>query len=131
MSSPESNETVHQVGRYGLAGAANTVVGFALIFGLQTLGTRPAIANAAGYLVGFLLSFVLQRAFVFGSTSTSSSDFARFLVAFLLCFAANQVVLLVMLTVGVNAYLAQLAAIAVYVVSMFFVSRNWVFKNRA
>ncbi len=128
MSSPENGNVTQQVGRYGIAGALNSVVGFSVIFGLQALGVLPWIANAIGYAIGFVIAFTLQKVFVFESAERMSSELKRFVVAFVLAFSANQLTLYALLSLGVNPYLAQLTAIGVYIVSMFFLSRNWVFR---
>src|SRR5262245_52937717 len=68
--------------RFGLVGAANTLIGLGIIAFLDLgLHLRPAIANAAGYAVGICLSFVLSREFVFRSQRTARTTAPMFFAA--------------------------------------------------
>ena len=129
MSSPDDNSTLRQAGRYGAAGIINTVLGYSLIFALQALGTSPYIANAAGYGVGFIVSFFLQKRFVFGSSGQTSQEAVKFTLAFLASYAANFLVLHILLTAGTNPYLSQIGGFATYFAAMFLISKIWVFRQ--
>ncbi len=129
MSSPDDNSTLNQAGRYGAAGIINTVLGYGLIFALQALGASPYIANAVGYGVGFVISFFLQKRFVFGSSGRTSNEAIRFVVAFLAAYSANFFMLYVLLTAGINPYLAQIGGFGTYFVAMFLISKVWVFRQ--
>lgn len=131
MWSPDGKENALQVGRYGIAGLINSVLGFTIIFGLQGLGVSPYFANLVGYVVGFFVSFLLQRKYVFASSAGVSAEMIRFVIAFLVAFAANQIALHALLTVETNAYMAQLCAISVYIVTMFILSKFWVFRTQS
>ena len=104
--------------RFGLAGLANTAVGFAVIAGLDLgLHVQPQLANAAGYVVGIGMGFALNRKFVFG-----------------FAFVANQGVLAaahgVLGDSQIEHLAAQFAGMATYTVLTFVLSRYFVF-NRA
>ena len=129
MLSPDDSTTAKQAGRYGAAGVINTLLGYGLIFALQAIGSSPYIANAAGYGVGFVVSFFLQKTFVFGSSGQTSIEILKFVAAFLAAYAANFLVLHLLLTQGVNPYLAQIGGFATYFVAMFFMSKIWVFRQ--
>jgi len=118
--------------RFGLVGAVNTALGLAVIllveFGLKA---SPVVANAAGYGVGFAVGFGLNRGFVFKSQAGVSAAGPRYLAAVALCYGLNLAVLQ-----GLRAVLpagdlarvaAQLCAMGTYTVTLFLLSRYWVF----
>jgi putative flippase GtrA len=122
--------------RFGLAGLANTAVGFAVIAGLDLgLHVQPQLANAAGYVVGIGMGFALNRKFVFGSTGKARGEFARYLVVVAVAFLANQAVLLVAHAVlgdgKLDHLLAQFSGMATYTVLTFVLSRYFVFSRAA
>ncbi len=116
--------------RFGLTGLANSAVGWAVIFGGLWAGLGGLAANAAGYAVGLVLSFTLNRRFVFGVTgSVSAREVAKFLAAFAVAYGANVAVLLAAQSVlGADSALAQLPAIAAYVLIFFLLSQFVVFR---
>lgn len=124
---------VRRLGRFLLTGLANSVVGWAVIFGGLWAGLGSLTANAAGYAVGLLLSFTLNRRYVFGVTGTvSRQEVARFLAAFGIAYGANVAVLLAGERVlGAGHPLAQVPAIAAYVLIFFLLSQRFVFRTPA
>jgi putative flippase GtrA len=116
--------------RFGLAGAVNTGVGFAIIEALDIGFHVPsAIANACGYAIGFGIGFLLNRGFVF--RSSGPGVLPRYLVAVAAAFALNQAVLAGLRLAAGDAplarTLAQLAGMAVYTATTFVSCRYWVF----
>lgn len=116
--------------RFLLTGLANSAVGWAVIFGGLWAGMSGLAANAAGYGVGLLLSFTLNRRFVFGVTgAVSGREVARFLAAFGIAYVINVGVLMAAQKVlGANNPLAQLPALASYIVIFFLLSQRFVFR---
>lgn len=116
--------------RFGLAGLANSAVGWAVIFGGLWAGMSGLAANAAGFAVGLALSFTLNRRFVFGVTgAVRGREIAKFLAAFAVAYGANLAVLFAAQgMLGKDSALAQLPAIAAYVVIFFLLSQFVVFK---
>lgn len=119
--------------RFGLTGLANSAVGWAVIFGGLWAGLGDFAANAAGFGVGLVLSFTLNRRFTFGITgAVGGREVARFLLAFGLAYGANLAVLVAARAVlGEGNAIAQLPAIAVYVLIFFLLSQMFVFKSAA
>jgi putative flippase GtrA len=129
-------ESIGQIARFGLAGLVNTAIGFAVIALLDpVLGLPPPLANAAGYAVGMTVGFVLNRGFVFRSRTGLQATGPRYLIAALCAFVLNQLVLhatgLFLGAGPVRHLAAQLAAMAVYTVALFFLCRLWVFRAAA
>jgi len=119
--------------RFGLAGLANSAVGWAVIFGGLWAGMSGLAANAAGFGVGLVLSFTLNRRFVFGVTgAVRGREVARFLAAFAVAYGINVAVLHAGQSVlGADSPWAQLPAIGTYVLIFFVLSQLFVFKPAA
>lgn len=119
--------------RFGLAGLANSAVGWGVIFAGLWAGMSGVAANAAGFGVGLALSFTLNRRFVFGvSGAVRAREVARFLAAFAVAYGANLAVLFAAQgMLGKDSALAQLPAIGAYVVIFFILSQFVVFKPAA
>lgn len=119
--------------RFGLAGLANSAVGWGVIFAGLWAGMNGPAANAAGFGVGLILSFTLNRRYVFGVTgAVRGREVARFLAAFALAYGANLAVLFAAQEVlGKDSALAQLPAIGAYIVIFFLLSQFVVFKPAA
>lgn len=120
------------IGRYGLAGIANTALGFGLImFCDSVLGLRAAAANAAGYAAGWMLGYILNRAFVFKGSSHRGTGW-RYALAVGAAFLANQIVLHVTMMLGPalpgGHVLGQAAGVATYTVVLFILCTLWVFR---
>ncbi len=120
------------IGRYGLAGIANTALGFALImFCDSVLGLGPAAANAAGYAAGWVLGYILNRAFVFKGPSHRGTGW-RYALAVGAAFLANQIVLHIAIQLGPvlpgGRIVSQAAGVATYTVVLFILCTLWVFR---
>lgn len=119
--------------RFGLAGMANTALGFGIIVSLEIgLGVQRHLANAIGYCGGMLLGYVLHRNFVFRSKASSRTKMIQYAVAVAGAFGLNQLILWVTGAIfGDSAFgrlAAQLMAIASYTVSLFVILSTWVFR---
>jgi putative flippase GtrA len=129
MSSSPSSEG-NRILRFLSSGVANTLAGFAVIFGLMALGVGPIMANVAGYATGLALSFVLSRRFVFSSAGTLHSEAMRFLLAFFAAFAVNLTVLQLLVgALNLQPYVAQVVSAAAYTLVMYVLSRWFVFRQ--
>jgi len=119
--------------RFGLTGLANSAVGWAVIFGGLWAGMSGLAANAAGFGIGLMLSFTLNRRFVFGVTGVVRiREIVKFLAAFAVAYGANLAVLFAAQgMLGEDSALAQLPAIAAYVVIFFLLSQFVVFRPAA
>lgn len=117
------------LGRYIGSGAFNTLIGFAVIFGMMWAGFSPVVANVAGYATGFVLGFFLLKKIVFRSNGRFVSESVRYLVAFLCAFVLNLIVLFVVLNkFGLSAVLAQVAGAIAYTGSMYVLTRFYAFS---
>ena len=118
--------------RYGLAGIANTIVGFGVIAALEFgAGMQPGVANAIGFATGLAFSFLLNRGFVFRSAGRQGTAL-RFLAAFAVAFAVNQLMLAGLSGLAAPLplwrWLVQAAAVGSYTLTMFALCHLWVYR---
>ncbi len=134
LLTPARREFLISALRYGVAGVANTLVGFSIIVALDLgLHLDPHLANAVGYAVGICVSFVLSKFFVFKARRTTRSAPLRYVVAVAAAFALNQGVLtlakLVLPQGALWSVAAQGAAAVSYTGALFLLSHFWVFAH--
>lgn len=115
--------------KFSLAGVVNTVVGYAVIAGCMWLGVSPSLSNVAGYLVGLVISFLQSRYWVFESKGRIRDEWLKFIVVFLVSYAANFFTLRALLTTSLNPYIAQLMACAVFTLVNFLLNSRFVFRD--
>ncbi|MBI1403323.1 MAG: hypothetical protein GC147_08925 [Porphyrobacter sp.] len=120
-----------QFARFLLTGFANSALGWAIILACLWAGAGGLAANMAGYGAGLALSFTLNRRFVFGVTGdVSGREVMTFLFVFLIAYGANLAVLLVAQPIAGDASIvAQVPAVATYVLTFFLLSRRFVFRR--
>jgi putative flippase GtrA len=129
LSPPLNKAGARRFGRFSLAGIVNTLVGYAVIFGALALGLSPYFSNFLGYSVGLACSFFLNKSFVFAATGNARKQAVRFLAAFLFAYLTNLAVLHISLRFGAGDIIAQLLGGGIYLLTMYQISRLWVFKN--
>jgi len=130
MWSRGAREHLYDFLRTGVVGAANSVLGYAAIFGLMLLGVGPFVSNFVGYLAGWVLAFVLYRGWVFRSRQAATGVTFRYVTAVALAFLANVIILWLLLEIGFHKWLAQIGSGIVYTLIMYLTSSFWVFRNQ-
>jgi len=116
--------------RHAGSGVINTIVGFIVIFSAMALGISPMVSNIAGYAVGFILGFVLSKKFVFRSNGHFKAESIRYLVAFIVSFLFNLLVLrLGIIYFNFSAVVAQVVAAISYTLLMYIQTRLYVFNT--
>jgi putative flippase GtrA len=118
------------VAKYSVSGLVNTVIGYAIISACMAIGLSPMLSNILGFAVGFVTSFLQSRYWVFRSRGRVSDDAPRFVLAFLVAFAVNLLVLHLLLGLGINSYLAQFCACCVFTAVGFLLNYAFVFQKR-
>ncbi len=120
----------NQVILFGLVGLANTIVGYGtIILFMEGLGWSPWTSNAMGYAVGLAMGFVLNRRLTFQSEVSGSGGFTRYVLAFILAYAINLIVLAVALGTLVDMRLvAQAIAMIAYTGVFFIACKYYVFR---
>lgn len=120
----------HPVGRFLIAGVANTMVGLAFIYATRALGGGEVASNATGYAFGVAISFVLNRQWTFGDQGCLLAGAARFLVVMLVAWGANIAALLQCMRWGMAPAVAQAAAVVPYALVSYIGCRWWAFASR-
>ena len=114
--------------KFSYVGVANTVIGYAVIFSALAAGFSPYISNLAGYCIGIICSFYLNKIFVFSDGQSGVRAAPKYLIAFLISYSLNLFVLYIGEQVSFNIYAAQVVAGGAYFLSMFLLSKTWVFE---
>ncbi len=116
--------------RFLTVGAFNTTLGYCVIFAcMYLMKMSPEISNISGYTVGLIASYVLNRNYTFNSKQKGYSEVVRFLVVFIVAYAANFSALVVLIhKLDVHEGVSQVFAGGVYVVASFFMNKYYVFK---
>ncbi|MGP1614407.1 MAG: GtrA family protein [Pollutimonas bauzanensis] len=121
--------------RFLLVGVFNTCFGYSLIFGFMYLADlSPELSNFLGYAIAILASFVLNKHYTFAGRRTQAADsgrkeLLRFLIVFGFAYAANYVVLLLLIyQLDLHAALSQVLAGVVYVGISYLLNAFFVFR---
>lgn len=73
--------------RFAVVGCINTLVGFAIMFGMYNLGRFSYwISSAANYILTSILSFFLNKFFTFRNHSSDPKQVVRFIVNIAVCY---------------------------------------------
>jgi putative flippase GtrA len=120
-----------QVFRFLTVGFFNTLLGYCIIFAFMYLAKiSPEISNVLGYGICLFISYALHRNFTFNSNQLKTVEVTRFLVVFLIAYASNFVVLLILIhKLALNEGLSQVMAGIFYVATSFIMNKYYVFKT--
>lgn len=120
-----------QFARFVSVGVFNTILGYFVIFVcMYSAKMSPESSNVAGYAVGLVVSYVLHRKYTFNSKQIRRDEIARFLAVFIVAYACNFAVLVILIQeIGMHAGAGQVFAGLVYVVVSFFMNKYYVFKT--
>ena len=122
----------HSFSRYLLVGLVNTMVGYgSILLFISAAGLSPFAANAAGFALGMTLSYFLNRHITFRSGRSHRQGIPAFISAVAACYALNLAALALVIRIapGAPGAVAQGIGVAVYTVSLFLVSRSFVFRS--
>ena len=120
-----------QVARYGVAGVVATAVYFASVMLLvEPGGLAPVSAAVVATMIVIVTSYVINRAFVFRTSRSHASAFARFVVASLLSIAVNAGLMHLATRVLAWPYLAGAVLTTVVVPPLnFVINYVWAFSG--
>ena len=124
-------EDIWQGFRYLLVGGLNSGLGLAMIaFFMCVLSLSPEFSNALAYGVGIVTSYLLNRNLTFRSTKSVTGELVRFFFVYVVAFLANFLTLRFFLAqTGANAFIAQLAAMAIFVLTSYSLQKTFVFRR--
>lgn len=117
--------------KYLFAGIANTAIGYGIFLALVTLfNMNPAYANAIGYGAALIAAFLLNRFFVFRQSKANHKTLLKFILAFAISFALNQLVLMIAHRwLGIRPEIAQIFAMFTYTIIFYFLNKKFVFNK--
>ncbi len=117
--------------RFVLVGIANSLAGLAVIYLCKlALGMGDVAANMLGYGFGLVVSFALNAAWTFEYRGVLLSAALRFAAVFLVSYAANLALVLVLIDRrAIDPYIAQAAGIVPYTLIFYALSRTFVFRS--
>lgn len=118
--------------RFLLVGLSNTFVGLSTIYLASRFGgLNDWLSNALGYVVGFIWSFAINRRWTFKAQGSVSGHLRRYLLVFVVAYAANLAVLLIARSIlGSETFASQICGMATYTVIAYLGSRHFVFAHR-
>jgi len=116
--------------RFLTVGMFNTLLGYAVIFACMYLAKMsPEGSNIVGYSVGLIGSYILNRKYTFNSKQNRRSEMVRFLAVFVVAYASNLAVLVILIhRIGMHEGASQVLAGVVYVAASFIMNKYYVFK---
>ncbi|WP_202368670.1 GtrA family protein [Pseudomonas sp. MWU318] len=117
--------------KYLFAGVANTAIGYGVFLLLVTLfNMNPSYANAIGYVIALVAAFMLNKTFVFNQSATDRGTIPKFIIAFSVSFAFNQLTLLAGYRwIGLDAKTAQIFAMISYTLVFYILNKKFVFNG--
>lgn len=120
-----------RLGRFAIAGLANTCVGLFVIFACKGfMGMGDAASNLVGYAIAALLGFLAHKHWTFEHSGASASAFLRYLLVLSLAYAANLATTLWAIELmNVNSYLAQAAGVVPYAAVGYLGGRFFAFRS--
>lgn len=118
--------------RFVIVGLANTCLGLAAIyFSKLILHLGDIAANASGYAFGLAVAYALNSTWTFEYSGRGLAAAGRFLLAFVISYGANLLVVWVLIEqASVDSYFAQAAGVPPYTVCFYLLCRWFVFRDR-
>lgn len=118
----------HTAMKFASVGVVNTLLTLVIIFALKSLfGVSDPVANFVGYLAGLVCSFTLNQRWTFQHGAIGLAVVTRFAAAFIFSYVINIAVVLLVIRLGLNHYLAHLAGMPFFTVAFYFSCRDFVF----
>jgi putative flippase GtrA len=117
--------------RYAVVGVVTNGFGFLLYVIFTTLGVSPVLTISIFYPIHIGLSFYLNKKWSFKHKGRISTSAARYLIAYIGCYAVNVVVLKFFCGyLGYSHLIVQAIAVLVIALLLFLAQKHWVFKTR-
>jgi putative flippase GtrA len=125
-----SDRICAQAIRYAIVGVSNTLIGLGSIFCLMYFfSVNPLIANILGYTIALSNSFVLNKIWTFKHKSKDLKTIFNFLIIFIVSYLIQLFFLVLLINLGLNPYLSQVASTTVYVFTGFIGNKFVTFKE--
>ena len=128
-----NSEVVRQAVKFGMVGILNTAIGLGVIYALMWgAGINPFAANMLGYSLALINSYFVNKIWTFRDKREGHGQFFVFLLVFALCYGLQLIVLwLLIKSIEMNPYIAQLLAMVVYTIVNFVGNKLITFRAAA
>lgn len=116
--------------RFLLTGAANTLLGLAIIYALKLIGLHDVPANLLGYALGIWISYAMHAAWSFSYAGSVRAALPRYVLVTIVAYLSNlATVSIALYWWGLNGYVAQALGVVPYVTVGYLGSRLYVFRR--
>jgi putative flippase GtrA len=115
--------------RFVLIGAINTAFSYAIYALFLYLGLSYLLSSLLALMTGILFSFKTQGKFVF--QNTENHLLGRFIVAWILIYCVNVLMINLLMGLRLNAYISGALAIFPVTALSYFFQRFYVFRHTA
>lgn len=97
---------------------------------MYLMGMTPEVSNVTGYGVGLVISYGLHKKYTFKKAQSHRGEFIRFVTVFLIAFAANFLILVILIhKFDAHEGMSQIFAGIVYVAIAYLMSKFYVFRS--
>lgn len=114
------------IARYGVVGAINTAVSYAVYCAFLFLSANYALASLGALAFGSVLSFVTLGRYVF--VSRLQGRFPLYVLALIIVYFVNIGLIRLLMSLGADAYLAGLLAAPLTIGTGFLLQKFYVFR---
>ncbi|MDR0799590.1 MAG: GtrA family protein [Dysgonamonadaceae bacterium] len=126
--------------KYGIVGVMNTLITAFVIWFLMHVvfqvdkanvsAMEITVSNVVGYIAGLINSFLWNRSWTFHSQSGWKSDSFRFIIAFLICYIPQLILVNVLNRyTPLSGYACQLIGIVFYTGANFLCNKYYTFRK--
>lgn len=124
-----SIDTIYEVGRYYMAGAANAAFGYSIFALLLWAGINMYLAQIIAHIIGVIFNYFTYSRHVF---RTESSARIRFVISYVANYGISLIFLALAIMVVKSPYIAGLISIILTSVVNYFILKRLVFvRNEA
>lgn len=120
-----------QLMRYGLVGLGINAALYACYLLLVVWGAEPKVSMSVVYVIGLGIGFYGHRKLTFSHTANYKHAIARYLIAHLIGYGINFLLLLFLVDyMGLSHALVQAASVFVVAAYLFVIFKYWVFSGK-
>jgi putative flippase GtrA len=124
-------ESLHQLIRYGLVGAASNAAIYFLYLLITYFGVEPKTAMTVVYIIGGFIGFIGNRKWTFSHRGGASGAAFRYVLAHLFGYSLNFLILFTFVDrLGYAHQWVQAAAIVIVAGFLFIIFKYFVFSER-
>lgn len=122
-------ENVFEFLKFGIVGLMNTIISIVIYWVLLRLNINFLVANIISYSLGVINSYYFNSRWVFSSTNERRSTLLKFIIVNLIVLVITTNILKLLVdSININPYLAQLFTVAIGMVINFILNKFWTFK---